>query len=252
MEGGDARPKHRKHPAAPGMMDSAHMSQGQSYGWEVTAEHSSAKLHLGGEAPPYTPRRSARFDQQEVLAAIKSAPHLPSAALTPRYTDISQSVHYHDTSRLDSSRTYLPPPITPRSSAFGFTAQQNGNGVSPDHLERSSWLPSPRPSLGGSLKVPNYEPSLDGSFVSKQVLETQQPEFLSRLETSLMDHIRTGDTSLIDHHVRTGLDDAGKRASDSGRSDGALSPNVSTRPPGGGAPRRPAPPNAHRRAPPSG
>ncbi|KAJ1479719.1 hypothetical protein T484DRAFT_1902286, partial [Baffinella frigidus] len=153
---------------------------GQAYGWEVKEEAQS----------PYTPRRSARFDHQEVLGALMSAPPLPSPALTPRMLDLSQNAYPAD--RLDSSRSYLPPPITPRSGMYGFGAHPHGERGSPDRMERSSWLPSPRPSLGGSLKGAHYEASLDGSILSRQVLDTQQPEFISKLETSLMDHIRTG------------------------------------------------------------
>ena len=60
----------------------------------------------------------------------------------------------------------------------------------PDHnrssaaLDRSSWLPSPRQSFrfqGADMSV------LDGSTLAKhQVLETQEPEFISKLENSLI------------------------------------------------------------------
>jgi hypothetical protein len=134
-------------------------SRGTAYGWEVKEE-----AHT-----PYTPRRSARFDQQEVLGALMSAPPLPSPALTPRMLDLSQNAYHTDLARLDSSRSYLPPPITPRSGLHGFGAQPHRERSSPDRMERSSWLPSPRPSLGGSLKGAHYEASLDGSILSRQV-----------------------------------------------------------------------------------
>ena len=52
-------------------------------------------------------------------------------------------------------------------------------------LDRSSWLPSPRQQ---SFRYQGVDMSvLDGSIMAKhQVLETQEPEFISKLETSLL------------------------------------------------------------------
>jgi len=158
-------------------------------GWEVLEggqrpqqKETVSRTPRGGEPPAYTPRRSGRFDQLGVLHTLNAAPPLPSPAITPRMGpgDAAQAhrspglaPHRGDLSALTPAHSLLPPAHSPpdhnRSSAA---------------LDRSSWLPSPRQSFrfqGADMSV------LDGSTLAKhQVLETQEPEFISKLENSLI------------------------------------------------------------------
>ncbi len=74
--------------------------------------------------------------------------------------------------------------FTPRHSILGGINQSppdNYGGA----LDRSSWLPSPRQSF--RFQGLGADSVLDGSVMAKhQVLETQEPDFISKLENSLI------------------------------------------------------------------
>jgi hypothetical protein len=130
-----------------------------------------------GMAPPSSMRRSGRFDQHEVLNALTSAPPLPSPALAnARILDWSVGGLRESMSMINS------PLATPHGHYPG------ANNFSPQ-LDKSSWLPSPRASFIGAIK-PTAETSVDNSITTKQVLGTQEPEFISQLEKSLVQHSR--------------------------------------------------------------
>jgi len=176
-------------------------------GWEVTHSllegRSSARRPKDapagwtprGQEPAYTPRRSGRFDQLGVLSTLSAAPPLPSPAITPRLGGADTSLaHGNRSPNLGPQRGDISS-LTPRHSVLG-GAHQSPSGADNNRsmaLDRSSWLPSPRQSFrfqGGDMSV------LDGSIMAKhQVLETQEPEFISKLENSLIQK-RDGDTSV--------------------------------------------------------
>ena len=163
-----------------------------SSGWEVTQSLLDSRARRPKDAvartprghdPAYTPRRSGRFDQLGVLSTLSAAPPLPSPAITPRLGG-------PDTSALNGNRSPNLGPqrgevssLTPRHSIHGANQSPPDNNRSMA-LDRSSWLPSPRQSFrfqGGDMSV------MDGSIMAKhQVLETQEPEFISKLENSLI------------------------------------------------------------------
>jgi len=163
-------------------------TQGLS-GWEVTdaildervrqQQEEVRRTPRGNE--PYTPRRSGRFDQLGVLSTLNAAAPLPSPAITPRlgHGD-SSAVHPNRSPNLGPQRGDVSS-LTPRHSMRAGNSPPDNNRTA---LDRSSWLPSPRQSYrfqGIDVSV------LDGSVMAKhQVLETQEPEFISKLENSLI------------------------------------------------------------------
>ena len=96
----------------------------------------------GGEL--YTPRRSGRFDPQTTLSALGAGAAAQSPSLTPR-TGWADGL----TPRL-GQRTPPPVGLGDRSA-----------------MDRSSWLPSPRQSMG-ILRALSAEGSVDCSTMSKQ------------------------------------------------------------------------------------
>lgn len=159
-------------------------------GWEVIEGVREQKdaASRGGSPPAYTPRRSGRFDQVGVLSTLNAAPPLPSPAITPRMGPgaVPQenrsprlAPHRGDVSAFTPGHSLLPPSHSP---------PDNNRSAA---LDRSSWLPSPRQSFcfGGNMSVLQGTDMsvLDGSTLAKhQVLETQEPEFISKLENSLI------------------------------------------------------------------
>lgn len=165
-------------------------------GWEVSEyileEHVRRSQKEGayvsgtprGLEPAYTPRRSGRFDQLGVLSTLNSAPPLPSPAITPRLGPGGTStVHGNRSPNLGPQRVDVST-LTPRLYVLGGINQSPPENRSMA-LDRSSWLPSPRQQ---SFRYQGVDMSvLDGSIMAKhQVLETQEPEFISKLESSLL------------------------------------------------------------------
>jgi hypothetical protein len=156
-------------------------------GWEVM-EGDRVKNDgalRSGSPPAYTPRRSGRFDKLGVLSTLNAAPPLPSPAITPRmgpgeaHRSPSLAPNRGDVSAFTPGHSLLPPTHSP---------PDNNRSAA---LDRSSWLPSPRQSFrfGGNMSVLQGADMsvLDGSTLAKhQVLETQEPEFISKLENSLI------------------------------------------------------------------
>ena len=135
-----------------------------------------------------TPRRSGRFDAVGVLSTLSSAPPLPSPAITPRPGGGGDALvaHVHRRS----------PSLAPQRGDLSMLGAPQHSP--PEHnrsmaLDRSSWLPSPRQSFrfqGVDMSV------LDASVNAKhQVLETQEPDFISKLESSLLQK-RDSDSSV--------------------------------------------------------
>jgi hypothetical protein len=162
-------------------------------GWEVRQEGmpSSGSFRRPrndtSRSEPYTPRRTSRFDQQGVLSSLISAPQLPSPAITPRVLDGStmNPSAAHKMSPLGPQTVSM----TPRHSNMQALAlgQPYSQPYSPDAgggLERSTWLPSPRASIAGSFRFVGPEMSVDGSFISKQVLRSVAKQLVgcARLE----------------------------------------------------------------------
>ena len=113
--------------------------------------------------------------------------------MTPRVNGDSMIMN-----RLDS---FHNPTATPRNiPSMNFNASPENRSL--QILDRSSWLPSPRMSFAGNYKFQNTELSiLDGSVVSRQVLETQEPEFISKLENSLIQiQSEAGRKTIIQKH----------------------------------------------------
>lgn len=154
---------------------------------------------VGGGDPWATPMRtpgsrriSGRFVQNDVLSALKNAPDLPSPAIRANNT-MDWSVH--GTSMRDINEGGA---MTQHSGYWG--AQQSPDGRVEKLNQSTTWLPTPKASAqyaggvgGGSAESPNkkggqgmWESSVDASMVSRQVLETQQPEFISLLERSIV------------------------------------------------------------------
>ena len=150
-------------------------------GWEVM-EGERVKNDgtlCSGSPPAYTPRRSGRFDKLGVLSTLNAAQPLPSPAITPRMGPGEVAPHRGDVSAFTPGHSLLPPTHSP---------PDNNRSAA---LDRSSWLPSPRQSFrfGGNMSVLQGADMsvLDGSTLAKhQVLETQEPEFISKLENSLI------------------------------------------------------------------
>jgi hypothetical protein len=123
-----------------------------------------------------------------VLSTLNAAPPLPSPAITPRmgpgeapqaHRSPSLAPHRGDVSAFTPGHSLLPPTHSP---------PDNNRSAA---LDRSSWLPSPRQSFrfGGNMSMLQGADMsvLDGSTLAKhQVLETQEPEFISKLENSLI------------------------------------------------------------------
>eukprot|EP00961_Rhodomonas_salina_P123243 1660193-Rhodomonas_salina.1 len=168
-----------------GQMTHGHAPQGDAAslygrggGWEVRQEGlpTSASFRRRNDTSrnePYTPRRTARFDQQGVLSSLISAPQLPSPAITPRVLDGStMNASIMGASMMGAAKMSPllgPQGMTPRHSTMQSLAL--GQPYSPEAggLERSTWLPSPRASIAGSFRFAGPEMSVDGSFISKQV-----------------------------------------------------------------------------------
>lgn len=153
---------------------------------------------LGGGDPWATPMRtpasrriSGRFVQNDVLSALKNAPDLPSPAIRANNT-MDWSVHG------TSMRDIHDGGMTLQHSGY-WGAQQSPEGRIEKLNQSTTWLPTPKASVyaagvgGGTGDSPTkkggqgmWDASVDTSMVSRQVLETQQPEFISLLERSIV------------------------------------------------------------------
>lgn len=187
------------------------LTQGRPIGatWEVMP-HASNGRTLFSRDEPRTPmshntrrfssaiggfgsavRRSGRFDAHDVLNALSSAPPLPSPALTMRHLDWSVGGL-----RESMSMVHSPAAATPKHHNFNLSTHGHVlNAQSPDayrldRMERSTWLPSPT-SVEGKA---NASADLT-TAAGKVVLGTQEPEFLSLLERSLVQRVEFSDSS---------------------------------------------------------
>lgn len=137
---------------------------------------------------PVAGRKSGRFVEHDVLSALKNAPELPSPAIKANNT--------LDWSAMGTSTAGQEAASTQHSGYWG--AQQSPDGRIDKLNQSTTWLPTPKAMAGRGEGVSQespkggrrdhgmWESSVDASMVSRQVLETQQPEFISLLERSIV------------------------------------------------------------------